>query len=360
MSDPRHGNEATHGAGPTFDAAQVEAIVGLSLLAATADGGADASEREQVRSVFEQVAREHPELRLSDLYRRSALGQLRVEELSAVLVTPEARRAAFEVAVCVAEATGRVGAAERAFLDELERRLGIGGAEAAAFEERALEVAGADAGAGPDGQGRVDPAEVLGADVLGGGSAGPAAGVGTAGAAAAAGTSGGEAEKLILKYAVLNGALELLPQNLATMAILPLQAKMVYAIGRRHGHTLGAGHIKEFIAALGVGATSQMLENMARKVLGGLVSKKIGKTAGKVVSKATGPMMTFATTYAMGRVAEAYYASGRKLSMEQVRGLFERDVERGRALYEQHRPQVESGARTLSPARVLEMVRGKA
>ena len=42
-------------------------------------------------------------------------------------------------------------------------------------------------------------------------------------------------DSMMLKYVILNGALELLPQPIATMAIIPLQMKMVYRIGGVHG-----------------------------------------------------------------------------------------------------------------------------
>ena len=43
---------------------------------------------------------------------------------------------------------------------------------------------------------------------------------------------------MILNYSILNGALELLPQSMASMAIIPLQMKMVYRIGKEHGYEL--------------------------------------------------------------------------------------------------------------------------
>ena len=58
---------------------------------------------------------------------------------------------------------------------------------------------------------------------------------------------------MILNYAILNGALELLPESLATMAIIPLQMKMVYRIGKTYGFELDRGHIKDFLATAGVG-----------------------------------------------------------------------------------------------------------
>lgn len=106
------------------------------------------------------------------------------------------------------------------------------------------------------------------------------------------------------------------------MAIIPLQIKLVYSIGKAHGVTLDQGHIKEFIAAAGVGLTSQYLEQFGRKLLGGLLGKAAGKTFGKVGSAATGMAFSFATTYALGQVAQRYYAGGRVMSTALLRETF--------------------------------------
>jgi len=82
---------------------------------------------------------------------------------------------------------------------------------------------------------------------------------------------------MIIRYAILNGALELLPENLATMAIVPLQMKMVYRIGKAHGAELDRSSIRESLATAGLGLGSQMLEGFARKWIGGLGKKAGGK-----------------------------------------------------------------------------------
>jgi hypothetical protein len=52
------------------------------------------------------------------------------------------------------------------------------------------------------------------------------------------------------------------------MAIIPLQIKRVYGIGKAHGGALDQGHIKQFVAAAGVGLTSQPVEQFGRSLLG--------------------------------------------------------------------------------------------
>lgn len=350
-----------------------ESIVAIALMAALADGRTDGEEREQLRGLFDSLATEHHLPAMPSIYQKVMLRQMTLEAAVAGLSSEESKRMAFEMAVCVADADGRATDAEQAFLDSLERALGLDHAGAVAFERdaEAIALAPADAGGGDrplDADALLGPIPLEPEQPAPIQRAAPAAAAATATGAAAAASSGASANEAvsreidasIMKYAILNGALELLPQNLATMAILPLQTRMVYTIGKRYGYTLGPGHIKEFIATLGMGATSQMLENFARKALGKLAKKALGKTAGGIVKAATGPMMTFAATYAIGQVAKVYYSKGRQISTADLRGLFQNNLARGKALFEQHRGQVDSSARTLDPAKVVDLVRGKA
>jgi uncharacterized protein (DUF697 family) len=59
-----------------------------------------------------------------------------------------------------------------------------------------------------------------------------------------------ELDKMILNAANLNGALEIMPHTLATMAIVPLQMRLVYRIGNAYGYELDRGHIKDFLATV--------------------------------------------------------------------------------------------------------------
>src|SRR6056297_1637990 len=161
-------------------------------------------------------------------------------------------------------------------------------------------------------------------------------------------------DKLILNYAIISGALELLPQSWASMAIIPLQIKMVYVIGKAHGVNLDQDHIKEFIATAGVGLTSQYLEQIGRKVLGGLV----GKAFGKIGSAATGLAFSFATTYALGQLARRYYAGGRVMSTTLMRETYQNLLGPAKQMQNQYLPQIRQQATTLNMTSVMSMVRG--
>src|SRR5262249_44745322 len=114
-------------------------------------------------------------------------------------------------------------------------------------------------------------------------------------------------DKMILNSAILTGALELLPHSLATMAIIPVQLRMVYRIGQQHGFELSRGHIQDFLATVGVGLTSQMVEGFARKLMRNVARTLGGRLLGGVASTATGSAVAFGTTYALGQVAKKYY-----------------------------------------------------
>ena len=316
---------------------QNHAILAIAIHAAFADGAKDEREREAVRRVAENLAGAEGAPDLSRLYQDVLLKRSTLVDATAVLSDIGARQFAYEMALCVCEADGRLADSERAFLDQLRQLLALPGGEAAQIEaavERQFDAY--DFGAHPAPQ----PAPV------------PVAAPSITAAAAAAAQ-----DKSILNYALLCGALELLPQSWASMAIIPLQIKLVYSIGKAHGVTLDQGHIKEFIAAAGVGLTSQYLEQFGRKLLGGLLGKAAGKTFGKVGSAATGMAFSFATTYALGQVAQRYYAGGRVMSTALLRETFQGLLGPAKQLQTQYLPQIEQKAATLDAGQITALLR---
>ncbi|HPA16708.1 MAG TPA: DUF533 domain-containing protein [Verrucomicrobiae bacterium] len=304
------------------------AMLSIAMLAAFADGAKDDKERAEIRRVAESLSGES-DLNVAAVYQDVLLKKATAEGAAAALPSPELRQLAYELAVGVCDADGRRNDAECQFLSGLANTLGVAAGEAS----RSAEVADAIADAP---LANVPP-------VLAGA-------VGTADAAGM--------EKLILNCAVLNGALELLPQSLATMAIIPLQMRMVYQIGKAHGHQLDQGHIKEFLAALGVGLTSQYVEQVGRKLVGGIFRAVAGKLVGRLGSAATGAAFSFATTYALGQVARRYYAAGRNMDMALLKQTFANMLGEGKQLQAQYASQIADKARTLDVGQVLRMVRG--
>jgi uncharacterized protein (DUF697 family) len=134
---------------------------------------------------------------------------------------------------------------------------------------------------------------------------------------------------------------------------------MVYGIGKAHGHELDQGHIREFLATVGVGLTSQYLEQFGRKLLGGLLGKVAGKTVGRIGSAATGIAFSFASTYALGQVAKRYYAGGRQMSTQLLQESFQNLLGPAKQLQSQYLPQIQQKAKTLDAGQIMAMVGGK-
>jgi uncharacterized protein (DUF697 family) len=239
------------------------------------------------------------------------------------------------MAVCVCDADGTQSDAERMFLADVRTSLGLD-ASAAGFSQRAEEIA----------QTAVLPAV-----------AGTAAATAVA-ASAPNSPDTAELDKSILNAAILNGALELLPETLSTMAIIPLQMKLVYRIGQAYGYQLDSGHVKDFLATVGVGLTSQYLEQAGRKLLGGLLGKVGGGLLRGLGNQAVSSGMSFASTYALGHVAKRYYAGGRTLSTQMLKDAFSGVVKEGQNLQTQYLPAIQEKARTLDAGKVLSLVRG--
>ena len=147
------------------------------------------------------------------------------------------------------------------------------------------------------------------------------------------------------------------PQSWASMAIIPLQVRLVYGIGKAYGVELDQGHVKEFIATAGVGLTSQYLEQFGRKLLGGLLGKAAGKTFGKIGRAATGMAFSFATTYALGHLAKRYYAGGRTMSSALLQESFQSLLGPARQLQQQYLPQIEQKAQSLDMGQVMNLLR---
>ncbi len=351
---------------------EIRATLTLCLLASFADGEKHDREREQIRQVAEGLAGDQA-INLPGLYQDVLLRRVNLESAAARLTSEHARQLAYEMAVCVCDADGHTSPKEDAFLAQLRAALGMGAASAAAsvapaavavsagaasaasqFESQARAVADApvQVAAAPEAAVQL-PASVsvphpAAVDAL------PQ----TAAQRRPGSLSAAEMDSKILKASILNGAIELLPENLSTLAIIPLQMRLVYQIGQSYGYQLDSGHIKDFLATLGVGLTSQYLEQAGRKLLGGLLGKVGGGLLGGLGKQAVSSGMSFASTYALGHVANQYYAGDRTLSTDMLKDAYQHVMQDGRQLQAHYLPQMQETARGLNTAKILSMVRG--
>ena len=318
----------------TVTAQDTRAILTLCLLASFADGEKHERERDEIKRVAHNFS-DSDAAHLSTLYQDVLLQRTTLADVVARLHSTEARQLAYEMAVCVCDADGTLSDAEQRFLTEARTALGLDAGASADFVQQAQAMA---------------TVPVSGLPVA----------VGVAGAAAAAPAAVDEAalDSAILNAAIVNGALELLPETLSTLAIIPLQMKLVWRIGKAHGFELDSGHIKDFVATVGVGLTSQYLEQAGRKLLGGLLGRVGGGLLRGAGNQAVSTGMSFATTYALGQVAKRYYAGGRTLSTQMLKEAYANTVQEAQGLSARYLPDIQARAKTLNAGSVLAMVRG--
>lgn len=294
--------------------AELNSLAAIALHAAYADGERNERERAHLREIAAKIAGDRIDPAALD--RVTLSGPPPFAEMVKPLSTPAIRRYAYEIAVSVAAADGVHSESEAAYLRSLASALGLPATDAAkvAADANAIAAAPAGAAAAPTGRASPDPAAL---------------------------------DRTIVNAAVTNAALELLPETLASMAILPLQARLVYRIGQAHGYELDQGHIKEFVATLGVGLAGQYLEQFGRKMLGGLLGSVLGGLGRSIGRQTASSGMAFATTWAIGQVAKQYYGGGRTLDAAKLKAAFAPLLEQGQTLVQRYGGEIAERARSI-------------
>lgn len=317
---------------------ETRSVLTIALMAAFADGMKDERERSAVRRVAEALGPDAG-FDLPALYRDVLVAKPDLAQVVAGLQSDGTRQLAYEMAVGVCDADGAQGPAEREFLRNLAAALGLDAGAAAATGTRADEIAEA----------AVEPPSAAGAAAAATAAAGSVTGRAT--------LSDAEMDKTILNASITNAALELLPESLASMAIIPLQVRLVYRIGKSYGYPMDTSNARDFIATLGVGLTGQYLEQFGRKLLGGVLGGLGGGLGRAVGRQAASSGMTFATTYAIGRVAQRYYAAGRALDAASLKQAFAGLLDEARGLAPRYRGQIEQKAATIDVRNLASLIK---
>jgi tellurite resistance protein/uncharacterized protein (DUF697 family) len=307
-----------------------QALVTIAAITAMADGSTDAQERGEIERVAQRLGVSLADVHVTD----DVSAAMEATRVARRFTTDEEREAAYRVAVAVAHADGYVNTRETVFLRTLAQALGV--------DARAL-----DAEAGAVSRGVAD-ASVDGA------FAAASAGV-AAGASASAPT--GTLDEFILDQAMLTAALELLPDKLANLGIIPLQLRLVHTIGQRSGGSGESLHVKELMATLGLSVMGQALETAVRKTFGGLAGGLLGRMLGGAGGMAAGAAVTFASTYALGHVAQQYYAQGRSMSATDLKALFGRLKDDGGTMYPRVQQRIAELARGNSLSSIMQSFR---
>ncbi len=296
-----------------------DSLLAICLFAAYSNGEQSEAERNEIARYADEMDADN----LAAISRRILMGKLSLVEACESLGTQQDRLLAYEMARAICDASGSISEEEAAFLIDLRSRLGPSESESSVVDKEVDSTA-------------LAPLELAHSE-----------------------TAAIDSGSMILKYSILIGALEMLPETLATAVIIPLQMKMVYRIGKAQGVELDRSNIKDFLATAGIGIGSQMVEGFARKLVGKFGRKLGGKTIGKVADQVTGSAVSFTSTYAIGHLAQNYYAGGRKLAAPDLKKMLGPLQNHARELHTKYLPEIQERAKTLDPATILSLVGGR-
>jgi uncharacterized protein (DUF697 family)/tellurite resistance protein len=297
------------------------AVLTIALLAAAADGSQSAEEQKQLHAVALGGGAD-----VDAIGRRVAAGEVKLLDVARAFSDDAGRRRAYEAALLVCNADGPANPAEQRFLGELQSALGLAPSALQPLEQGTHALAAAASTPVP------------------GSKTGPL-------------SSDAALDDVILKQAMLTGALEILPDQLASLAILPLQLRLVYLVGQHYGQELDTNQVKDLAGTLGIGAAAQMVEGVVRNVLGRLASGALGGLFGGATGLAAGAAVSFATTYALGHAAKQYYAQGRSLSADDLRALFVRFQTEAKGLLPKVQGQIQSLASSVNVQDIIQQFR---
>lgn len=341
---------------------EVRAILTIALLAAYADSEKHEREREEIRRIAEGLV-QSSDINLPSLYQDVLLKRTNIGLAVEALQSDESRELAYEMAICVCDADGTTSSKEQAFLQSLRDALGLSKAFVQDTDQQAETLVNAplhaaSAFAATSAAAGSEAAQ----DIPSSANDAPHPDFSLPSTASATRPSTLDTQamdKKILRASIVNGAIELLPESLSTMAIIPLQMRLVYQIGQSYGYELDRGHIRDFLATIGVGMTSQYLEQAGRKLLGGLLGKAGKGILGGLGKQAVSSGMSFASTYALGHVANQYYARGRSISTQVLKDAYAHVLKDGRSLHSRYLPQMREQASQLNASSIMSMVSGK-
>ncbi|HSO37274.1 MAG TPA: hypothetical protein VLT33_32330 [Labilithrix sp.] len=280
---------------------ETEAIASLKILAAVAraDGSIHNDERRSLAAAVELLALEHPvsvEALLADDDGIDVLAELKKLE------SPEAREQIYRSAFFMAYADGSCTNEEQALLDLIAAETGV-------TDEQRQSLARLF----------VPPAQrtsLLPVRV---------SAIGDAEHRAAT------VKKHILKYAALSAALGAFPipgLAIATdLAVIALQVKMVRDIGQFWGHSVDRNAAKSMLYGMGLGTGARLAVNNLAKLLPGWGS-------------AVGATTSFASTFALGKVIEKFFAADAQGDLAALKDEFKAAEKEGKATYAAHKDVV--------------------
>jgi uncharacterized protein (DUF697 family) len=138
-----------------------------------------------------------------------------------------------------------------------------------------------------------------------------------------------EFNKLHFRYCIVSGITGAIPVPLVPdLMVVPMQVKLVYDVAHLFGTPIDKKTVQLLFETLGVGTGARIGISALCKLVPGW---------GSVV----GATSSYATTFALGKVAYAYFKSDGKTSMEDLKPLFREEIKHGKEEFQKQKPALE-------------------
>ncbi|MBS2020588.1 MAG: TerB family tellurite resistance protein [Deltaproteobacteria bacterium] len=275
-----------------------EAVASLKILAAIAraDGSVHNDERRSLAAALDNLELTTP-VKIEELL---ADGSIDVQAELAKLESEEAREQIYRSAFFMAHADGTCTKEEQAILDLVARETQISD-EARQSLSRIFTPPRTSLA--PTKLTKVDDAEQRAQSV----------------------------KSRITRYAVLTAVLGAFPipgvAIVTDLAVVALQLKMVRDIGRLWGHDVDRNAAKSMLYTMGLGTGARLAVNNLAKLLPGWGS-------------AIGATTSFASTFALGRVIEKFFAADAKVDLASLKPEFDAAHKEGKAAYKEQKEEI--------------------
>ncbi|HYF48779.1 MAG TPA: TerB family tellurite resistance protein [Planctomycetota bacterium] len=145
-----------------------------------------------------------------------------------------------------------------------------------------------------------------------------------------------EVKEDTLKYSILSAVLGAFPVPglaiVTDLAVIGVQVKLIRDIGQYYGHQIDKAAAKSLLLGVGVGAGARIAVNNLAKFI-------------PVFGSAVGATTSFASTWAVGKMAVAYFENGCKADMNVLKKAFTEGQKEGKAAYNENKGVIEAKAK---------------
>jgi hypothetical protein len=141
------------------------------------------------------------------------------------------------------------------------------------------------------------------------------------------------------------------------MAVIALQRRLVYRIGRIYGHEADAERISALLASAGWYLPDRYLGDVGRKLGGGFLQRMLSRQVDAPAQDSNDAATPFVDTFALGHACKRYYAgapAGDHGAMDEMDDDLRHEARR---LVRRYLPHMQRQAASVDTWRIVQVVR---